>query len=36
MMNEFSSYRIIDLLDSGAIFFVNGEIKNFSSTYNTT
>ena len=33
MMNEFSSYRIIDLLDSGASFFVNGEIKNFSSTY---
>ncbi len=23
MMNEFSSYRIIDLLDSGASFFVN-------------
>jgi hypothetical protein len=33
MMNDFSSYRIIDLLDSGASFFVNGEIKNFSSTY---
>ena len=33
MMNEFSSYRIIDLLDSGASFFVNGEIKNLSMTH---
>ena len=33
MMNEFSSYRIIDLLESEASSFVIGEIKNFSSTY---
>ena len=33
MIGEFSSYRIIDLLESGASSFVKGEIKNFSSTY---
>lgn len=33
MMGEFSSYRIIDLLESEAKSFVNGEIKNFSSTF---
>ena len=33
MMSEFSSYRIIDLLESGASSFVYGEIKKFSSTY---
>ena len=33
MMSEFSSYRIIDLLESEASSFVKGEIKNFSSTY---
>ena len=33
MNSEFSSYRIIDLLESRASSFVYGEIKNFSSTY---
>ena len=33
MMSEFSSYRIIDLLESEASSFVNGEIKKFSSMY---
>lgn len=33
MMGEFSSYRIIDLLESEAKSFVNGEIKNFSSIF---
>ena len=32
-MGDFSSYRIIDLLESEASSFVKGEIKNFSSTY---
>ena len=35
MMSEFSSYRIIDLLESEASSFVNGEIKKFSSMYKT-
>ena len=33
MMSGFSSYRIVDLLESEASSFVNGKIKNFSSTY---
>lgn len=32
-MAEFSSYRILDLLESEASSFVKGAIKNFSSTY---
>ena len=32
-MGDFSSYRIIDLLESEASSFVNGEIRNFSSMY---
>ena len=33
MRSDFSCYRIIDLLESGASSFVYGEIKKFSSTY---
>ena len=32
-MDELSSYRIIDLLESEASSFIKGEIKDFSSTY---